>query len=80
MVPAYLTELSPGPVRATAPGLAYTLGALITSWNGAGQALAAEHWHNYPAVLAITVVVVALVLAGLAMLGREAKGREMTAD
>ncbi len=80
VVPAYLTELSPGPVRATAPGLAYTLGALITSWNGAGQALAAEHWHNYPAVLAITVVVVALVLAGLAMLGREAKGREMTAD
>jgi SHS family lactate transporter-like MFS transporter len=78
VVPAYLTELSPGPVRATAPGLAYTLGALLTSWNGKGQALAAEHWHNYPAVLAITVVVVALALAGLAMLGREAKGAEMT--
>ena len=80
VVPAYLTELSPGPVRATAPGVAYTLGALITSWNGKGQALAAEHWHNYPAVLAWTVVVVALLLAGLAALGREAKGAEMTAD
>jgi MFS transporter, SHS family, lactate transporter len=79
VVPAYLTELSPGPVRATAPGVAYTLGALITSWNGKGQALAAEHWHNYPAVLAITVLVVALALAGLAMLGREARGKEMTA-
>lgn len=79
VVPAYLTELSPGPVRATAPGVAYTLGALITSWNGKGQALAAEHWHNYPAVLAITVVVVALALAILASLGREARGREMTA-
>ena len=79
VVPAYLTELSPGPVRATAPGVAYTLGALITSWNGKGQALAAEHWHNYPAVLAWTVVIVALVLAGLAALGREAKGAEMTA-
>ncbi len=79
VVPAYLTELSPGPVRATAPGLAYTLGALVTSWNGKGQALAAEHWRNYPAVLAITVVVVALALAGLAMVGREAKGAEMTA-
>jgi SHS family lactate transporter-like MFS transporter len=79
VVPAYLTELSPGPVRATAPGVAYTLGALVTSWNGKGQALAAEHWHNYPAVLAWTVVIVALVLAVLAALGREAKGAEMTA-
>src|SRR5208283_4049031 len=41
VVPAYLTELSPAPVRATAPGLAYQLGGLITSWNGKGQALAA---------------------------------------
>ena len=79
VVPAYLTELSPGPVRATAPGVAYTLGALVTSWNGKGQALAAEHWHNYPAVLGWTVIIVALVLAGLAALGREAKGAELTA-
>lgn len=78
VVPAYLTELSPAPVRATAPGLAYQLGGLITSWNGKGQALAAERWGNYPAVLAITVIVVALMLAGLATLGREAKGMEMS--
>jgi SHS family lactate transporter-like MFS transporter len=78
VVPAYLTELTPAPVRATAPGLVYQLGGLITSWNGKGQALAAERWGNYPAVLAITVVVVALVLAGLAMMGREANGRELT--
>lgn len=79
VVPAYLTELSPAPVRATAPGLAYQLGGLITSWNGRGQALAAERWGDYRIVLAITVVVVALALAGLAALGHEAKGREMTA-
>jgi SHS family lactate transporter-like MFS transporter len=79
VVPAYLTELTPAPIRATAPGLAYQLGGLVTSWNGKGQALAAERWGNYPAVLAVTVVVVALALAGLAMLGREAKGSEMTA-
>ena len=79
VVPAYLTELSPAPVRATAPGLAYQLGGLITSWNGKAQALIAERTGNYPAVLAITVVVVALSLAGLALLGREAKGQEMTA-
>ena len=78
VVPAYLTELSPAPVRATAPGLAYQLGGLVTSWNGKGQALAAERWGNYPAVLGITVVVVALSLAFLAMLGREAKGRDMS--
>jgi SHS family lactate transporter-like MFS transporter len=79
VVPAYLTELTPAPIRATAPGFAYQLGGLITSWNGKGQALAAERWGNYPAVLAVTVVVVALALAGLAMLGREAKGSEMAA-
>jgi MFS transporter, SHS family, lactate transporter len=78
VVPAYLTELSPAPVRATAPGLAYQLGGLITSWNGKGQALAAERWGNYPAVLAVTVMVVALALAGLASLGYEAKGRDMS--
>ncbi len=80
VVPAYLTELSPAPVRATAPGLAYQLGALVTSWNGRGQALAAERWGNYPAVLAVTVAVVAAALAGLTALGHEAKGREMTAE
>jgi SHS family lactate transporter-like MFS transporter len=79
VVPAYLTELSPAPVRATAPGLAYQLGGLVTSWNGKGQALAAERWGNYPAVLAVTVVVVALTLSGLALLGREAKGEDMSA-
>jgi MFS transporter, SHS family, lactate transporter len=77
VVPAYLTELSPAPVRATAPGLAYQLGGLITSWNGQAQALAAQRWHSYPAVLAVTVMVVALALAGLAALGHEAKGAQM---
>jgi SHS family lactate transporter-like MFS transporter len=78
VVPAYLTELSPAPVRATAPGLAYQLGGLVTSWNGKAQALAAERWGNYPAVLAITVMFVALALTGLALLGREARGQDMT--
>jgi SHS family lactate transporter-like MFS transporter len=78
VVPAYLTELSPAPVRATAPGLAYQLGGLVTSWNGKAQALAAERWGSYPAVLAVTVIAVALTLAGLASLGHEAKGRDMS--
>jgi MFS transporter, SHS family, lactate transporter len=77
VVPCYLTELSPAPVRATAPGLAYQLGALLTSWNGKGQALAAERWGSYRAVLALTVAIVAISLAVLASLGSEAKGRAM---
>ena len=80
VVPAYLTELSPAAVRATAPGLAYQLGALLTSWNGKGQAMAAERFGDYRVVLAITVIAVALTLALLASLGREAKGSAMTAD
>ncbi len=80
VVPAYLTELSPAPVRATAPGLAYQLGGLLTAYNGKAQALMAERTGNYPAVLAISVIVVALALAGLAMLGKEAKGREMATE
>jgi SHS family lactate transporter-like MFS transporter len=79
VVPAYLTELSPAPVRATAPGLAYQLGGLITSWNGKAQSLIAERWGSYPPVLAITVAVVALALAILASVGHEAKGAELSA-
>lgn len=79
VVPAYLTELSPAPVRATAPGLAYQLGGLVTSWNGKAQALAAERWGDYRSVLAVTVVAGALLLAVVALLGKEAKGRDMTA-
>jgi len=80
VVPAYLTELTPGPIRATAPGLAYQLGGLVTSWNAKAQALAAEKWGSYTHVLAITVVIVSLSLAGLAMLGHEVKGKDMAVD
>jgi SHS family lactate transporter-like MFS transporter len=78
VVPAYLTELSPAAVRATAPGLAYQLGGLITSWNSKGQALAAERWGNYPAVLAVSVAVIALSLAAIASQGRDPVGADLT--
>jgi MFS transporter, SHS family, lactate transporter len=80
VVPAYLAELTPAPVRATAPGLAYQLGGLVTSWNAKAQALAAEKWGGYNNVLAITVIIVALSLALLASLGHEVKGKDMSAD
>jgi MFS transporter, SHS family, lactate transporter len=80
VVPAYLAELTPAPVRATAPGLAYQLGGLVTSWNANAQSKAAEKWGSYPNVLAITVVIVAVSLAVLASLGHEVKGKDMAAD
>jgi SHS family lactate transporter-like MFS transporter len=80
VVPAYLAELTPSAIRATAPGLAYQLGGLVTSWNANAQAWAAERWGSYPNVLAVTAITVALSLAILASLGHEAKGKDMAAD
>jgi len=80
VVPAYLTELSPGPVRAVFPGLAYQLGNLLTSWNLVLQTQMAERLGNYSPVLAGTVVLVALVLALVTMFGRESRGVELIAE
>lgn len=80
VIPAYLTELTPAPMRATAPGLAYQLGGLITAWNAVIQAKAAEHWGSYSTVLALTVLIVALALAVVVMFGRESKGEELLAE
>ncbi len=79
VVPAHLNELSPGPVRGTFPGLAYQLGNLLSSRNGVLQAkLAAGRFGgSFRVVLSVTVLVVALLVAGVAWFGREAKGREM---
>jgi len=77
VVPAWLTELSPGPVRATFPGLAYQLGNLISSKNDVTQARFAEHLGSYGVVLAGTVVVVALYLIVVTSFGRESRGTEL---
>jgi len=78
VVPAYLSELSPGPVRATFPGLAYQLGNLITSKNSVVQAKAAVHLKSYGVVLAYTVLIVAAYLVMVTSFGRESKGTELT--
>ncbi len=80
VVPAWLSELSPGPVRATFPGLAYQLGNLISSQNNVIQSKIAEHFGGgYAWVLAGTVAVVAVYLAVVAAFGRESKGAELKA-
>ncbi|HEY1766024.1 MAG TPA: MFS transporter [Terracidiphilus sp.] len=78
VVPAYLSELSPGAVRATFPGLAYQLGNLITSRNSVIQAKAAERFGGYGKVLAVTVLIVACFLALVTSFGRESKGADLT--
>ena len=79
VVPAWLSELSPGPVRATFPGLAYQLGNLISSQNNEIQSIAAEHFRmGYGPILAATAAIVAVYLAIVAAFGRESRGAELT--
>ena len=80
VVPAYLSELSPVPVRATFPGLAYQLGNLITSRNAVLQADAAVRFGGYGVVLAFTVLIVAAYLAVVTAFGRESKGTDLAAS
>ncbi len=77
VVPAYLSELSPGPVRAVFPGLAYQLGNLLTSRNLVLQTSIAERLGSYSPVLAGTVMIVAVVLATVTAFGRESRGVEL---
>jgi SHS family lactate transporter-like MFS transporter len=80
VVPAYLNELSPGPVRAIFPGFAYQVGNLLTSRNGKLQALLAKRYPGgLRTVLAGTVVVVALLLALITFFGKERGGADLTA-
>ncbi len=79
VVPAWLTELSPGPVRATFPGFAYQLGNLLSSKNVVIQARFAERLGGYGVVLAWTVVLVAIYVAVVAAFGREARGTDLKA-
>jgi MFS transporter, SHS family, lactate transporter len=75
VVPVHLSELSPDAVRGTFPGLAYQLGNLFASVNATLEAtLAARHGGSYPFALATVTAVVAIALAILASVGREAKG------
>ncbi len=81
IIPAHLNELSPAAVRATFAGLAYQLGALLSSYNGPFQALLARKYFagSLQPVMAATVVVIALLVALLTFLGTEAKGQSMDA-
>ena len=80
VIPAHLNELSPGPVRAVFPGLAYQLGNLLSSRNGVFQAKYAAAFSGGMLKMALTwtVVIVALVVAVITALGPEAKGNDLS--
>jgi SHS family lactate transporter-like MFS transporter len=80
VIPAHLNELSPGPVRAIFPGFAYQLGNLFSSRNNVFQTMLAAQYSGgaLNAVLSGTVVVVALAVAGITALGREAPGARLS--
>ncbi|HET9630044.1 MAG TPA: MFS transporter, partial [Novosphingobium sp.] len=63
MVPAYLNELSPYPIRATFPGVVYQLGNLLSARNVVFQAdLAAGRGGDYAYALALVAGITAAVL------------------
>ena len=80
IIPAHLNELSPPSVRGTFPGVTYQLGNLLASKNSVIQARIAEQRYggSYPPVLAGTVVSVATLVAVVTLLGREAKGVDLS--
>jgi SHS family lactate transporter-like MFS transporter len=79
VVPAHLNELSPPSMRGTFPGFTYQLGNLLASINATLQAqIAEDRGGDYATALAGVAIVIAVVLALLAGLGRrEARGEEL---
>jgi SHS family lactate transporter-like MFS transporter len=75
VIPVHLNELSPSNARGTFPGFVYQLGNLIASVNAPLQAGIAAHFGgNYALALAGVAGSVAIVIAVLTALGREARG------
>jgi len=80
VIPAHLNELSPGPLRSVLPGLAYQLGALLSSWNIVVQSTVADKYFGgkLAPVMAGTVLLVGLAVALVTGLGSEAKGADLS--
>ncbi len=80
-VPAHLTELSPGNVRGTFPGLAYQLGNLLAASVSVIEAsIAQSRPGGYALALGATTGLVALLLAAVAFFGPEARGVDFGAN
>jgi SHS family lactate transporter-like MFS transporter len=73
VIPAHLTELSPGEVRGLFPGLAYQLGVLFAASVAYVEAVLATrmNYANALALVAVTVLILGAIVIGL---GRERAG------
>jgi SHS family lactate transporter-like MFS transporter len=80
IIPAHLNELSPPAVRGTFPGFTYQLGNLLSSRNVVIQAKLVEQRFggSYAPVLALTALIVASLVALVTLLGKEAKGTDLS--
>ena len=73
VIPAHITELAPDSVRGFLPGFAYQCGVLIASSVPFIQADLAVHM-SYARAMTVSALVVFLLAAAIAALGREKHG------
>ncbi|HET7267290.1 MAG TPA: MFS transporter [Oleiagrimonas sp.] len=79
VVPTHLNELSPSAVRGTLPGFVYQTGNLLAALTATGEAwIAHQRGGDYAFSMAVWVGIVAILLALVTWLGREAKGVSFT--
>jgi SHS family lactate transporter-like MFS transporter len=78
VIPAHLNELSPAEIRGTFPGFTYQIGNLLAAGNATIQASIAERLGgDYRWPLMATAAIVAVVIAVMVGLGREARDVQM---
>jgi SHS family lactate transporter-like MFS transporter len=73
VIPAHLTELSPGQLRGVFPGLSYQLGVVLSSSVGYIEAVLGEHF-SYATSMGGLAAIVLLVGSVVVFMGPEAKG------
>ncbi len=76
VIPAHLTELSPAEIRGFYPGVTYQLGNCLAAFNLPIQEHLAKT-HSYTFALCATMIPVFLAVAGLAAVGKEARGQAL---
>jgi MFS transporter, SHS family, lactate transporter len=79
VLPAHLNEIAPAHVRGTFTGVVYQLGNLLTAGNATLQAYLAERYlhGDYGVAMALVAGAGAILLAALAILGPEARERNL---
>jgi SHS family lactate transporter-like MFS transporter len=87
VIPVHLNELSPGDVRGTFPGFTYQFGNAVSAFSAQIEASfakntfpAADGTANYGEALAVIMVVVFLVVAIVAAVGKERRGVDFASD